>query len=77
MTKLKKTEGPTWIHHSKTSKTAIQCCSLIYDDALKSHLNVTYMCDALRDLVYLCNLKKVKNTHSGVLLFTFTKVAGY
>ena len=35
------------------------------------------MCDALRDLVYLCNLKNLKNTHSGVLLFTFSKVAGY
>ena len=33
-------EGPTHIHHSTNSETAIQWCSLIYNRALKSHPNV-------------------------------------
>ena len=34
---------------------------------------VSYIYDALRDLVHLYNLKSVKNTHGRVLLYTFFK----
>ena len=35
-----KLQGPTRIHHSKNSETAIQWCCLNFDHALKSHCNV-------------------------------------